>query len=222
MAADALLPGDPARALSLAQELISEPLMSNHARGLWGYTGKTPAGDELTIQSTGIGAASGAVVLAELAGLGVESAIRIGTCRALNRADATSEPGDVLVAQRVLALDGISAGLSDEGFGEVLEPDPLLTGLLIDSGAGRPGTIAGTDPLTSSRSRTSEELEGADAADLQVSALVAVGRKVGVAVGCIDLVVESADGSSSLDDDEVIAASIRIGEAARKALGEKS
>ena len=29
--------------------------MSNHARGLWGYSGRTPAGDELTIQATGMG-----------------------------------------------------------------------------------------------------------------------------------------------------------------------
>lgn len=218
MAADALLPGDPARALALAQELLVEPLMSNHARGLWGYTGKTPAGDSLTIQSTGIGAASGAVVLAELAGLGVARAVRIGTCRALEQSDRQSEPGDVLIAQQVLALDGISAGLSAGGAGEVLEPDSLLTTSLIASGVGGPATIAGTDPLTPGGSASDLDLKGVAAADLQISALVAVGKRVGVAVGCIDLVVESADGSRSLDDDEVMAGSIRIGKAVRKAL----
>ena len=39
IAADAILVGDPGRALLLAQELLEEPKMSNHARGLWGYTG---------------------------------------------------------------------------------------------------------------------------------------------------------------------------------------
>ena len=34
-----LLPGDPGRALALAQLLIEGPLMFNHHRGLWGYTG---------------------------------------------------------------------------------------------------------------------------------------------------------------------------------------
>ena len=34
-----LLPGDPGRALALAQTLLSEPRMFNHNRGLWGYTG---------------------------------------------------------------------------------------------------------------------------------------------------------------------------------------
>jgi uridine phosphorylase len=227
MAADAVLPGDPARALALAQELLVEPLMSNHARGLWGYTGKTPAGDSLTIQSTGIGAASGAVVLAELAGLGVERAVRIGTCRALEQSDRHSEPGDVLIAERVLALDGVSAGLSAGGAGESLEPDPLLTASLVASlvasGAGRRATIAGTDPLTpgGSASGSDLELEGVAAADLQVSALVAVGQRVGVAVGCVDLVVESADGQRSLDDDEVMAGSIQIGKVVQKALASK-
>jgi purine-nucleoside phosphorylase len=36
---DAILAGDPGRALLLAQELLEKPKMSNHARGLWGYTG---------------------------------------------------------------------------------------------------------------------------------------------------------------------------------------
>jgi purine-nucleoside phosphorylase len=51
-----LAPGDPGRALLLAQALLSEPKMFNHNRGLWGYTG--PAlldGAPLTIQSTGMG-----------------------------------------------------------------------------------------------------------------------------------------------------------------------
>src|SRR3984957_1148441 len=34
-----LLPGDPGRALALAQFLLERPLMFNHHRGLWGYTG---------------------------------------------------------------------------------------------------------------------------------------------------------------------------------------
>src|SRR5438270_10152995 len=45
-----LLPGDPARALTLAQSLLSEPRMFNHNRGLWGYTGIAADGDALTIQ----------------------------------------------------------------------------------------------------------------------------------------------------------------------------
>lgn len=231
MESDALLPGDPARALTLAQELLVEPLMSNHARGLWGYTGRTPEGDGLTIQSTGIGAASGAVVLAELAGLGVERAVRIGTCRALQspRVDVAvgddpgpcaPEVGQVLIAEKVLCLDGVSAGLSAGGAGEVLEPDPVLTAALIETGVGTPATIAGEDPLTPGGSISNDQPTGSEAtaADFQIAALVAVGQRVGIAIGCVDLVVESADGESALDDDQVMTESVRIGKAARAAL----
>jgi len=83
IAADALLPGDPARALQLAQELLTKPKMSNHAHGLWGYGGCTEEGRELTIQSIGIGGPSSAIVLAELSGLGVRRAVQVGTCRAI-------------------------------------------------------------------------------------------------------------------------------------------
>src|SRR3954452_17291951 len=83
IATDAILVGDPGRALMLAQELLRQPKMSHHARGLWGYTGVTHAGDEVTIQSTGMGGPSATVVLRDLAELGVRRAIRIGTCTSL-------------------------------------------------------------------------------------------------------------------------------------------
>ena len=37
-----LLPGDPQRALTMAQALLEEPRMFNARRGLWGYTGRRP------------------------------------------------------------------------------------------------------------------------------------------------------------------------------------
>src|SRR6476659_10166432 len=89
IAADAVLVGDPGRALLLAQELLEAPKMSNHARGLWGYSGRTPAGNELTIQATGMGGPSAAIVLGDLAELGVRQAVRVGTCVAHDRAPAT-------------------------------------------------------------------------------------------------------------------------------------
>ncbi len=79
----ALLPGDPGRALTLAQLLLEEPRMFNHHRGLWGYTGRAADGEPLTIQSTGMGGPSAAIVLEERADLGVTRAGRVGTCGAL-------------------------------------------------------------------------------------------------------------------------------------------
>ena len=79
-----LLPGDPGRALTLAQSLLVKPLMFNHHRGLWGYTGAARAdGEPLTIQATGMGGPSAAIILTELIALGARRAIRVGTCGAL-------------------------------------------------------------------------------------------------------------------------------------------
>ena len=62
-----LLPGDPGRALLLAQSLLDAPKMFNHNRGLWGYSGTATDGEPLTIQSTGMGGPSAAIVISELA-----------------------------------------------------------------------------------------------------------------------------------------------------------
>src|SRR5262249_61642569 len=78
-----LLPGDPGRALALAQQLLTAPKMFNHNRGLWGYTGEAADGELLTIQSTGMGGPSAAIVVSELAEMGARSLLRVGTCRAL-------------------------------------------------------------------------------------------------------------------------------------------
>ena len=59
-----LLPGDPGRALRLAEGLLETPKMFNHNRGLWGYTGTAADGEPLTIQSTGMGGPSAAIVIA--------------------------------------------------------------------------------------------------------------------------------------------------------------
>src|SRR4051794_4460642 len=95
IAPDALLVGDPGRALLLAQELLEQPKMSNHARGLWGYTGVTGAGAALSIQATGIGGPSAAIVLDELVREhGVRRAIRVGSCLATA---AGTRGGDLLL-----------------------------------------------------------------------------------------------------------------------------
>ena len=115
-----LLPGDPGRALALAQLVLSEPRMFNHNRGLWGYTGMAADGEPMTIQSTGMGGPSAAIVLEELCDLGLERAIRVGTCGAL---DEGLELGDLIVADAALATDGTSRAL---GAGERVHADAAL------------------------------------------------------------------------------------------------
>ncbi|MCW2991249.1 MAG: hypothetical protein JWM73_1843 [Solirubrobacterales bacterium] len=113
LASRVLLPGDPGRALLLAQTLLEAPLMFNHNRGLWGYTGTAPDGAPLTIQSTGMGGPSAAIVVAELADLGAERIVRVGTCGALAPAVGL---GELVVVERAVSADGVSPALG--------RPDP--------------------------------------------------------------------------------------------------
>ena len=74
--------------------------MLNHNRGLWGYTGIAADGLALSIQSTGMGGPSAAVVASELIELGAQRLIRIGTCGGLS---AELELGQLLVAAEAIA-----------------------------------------------------------------------------------------------------------------------
>jgi uridine phosphorylase len=210
----ALLPGDPARAMALAQDLLDRPLMANHARGLWGYSGATAAGIPLTVQSTGIGGPSLAVVLAELAELGVQRAIRIGTCRALVPA---LEPGDQLVARAALPDDGASRALGADG---PLEPDPQLTAGLMAGARTAVATIATADlhhdPAASKR-REEWLAAGAEAVDLATATALALGAHLGIALASALVVAEASDGRRG-SDEQVERSSLELGRAGAAAL----
>jgi uridine phosphorylase len=107
-----LLPGDPHRALAVAQALMEQPKMFNHHRGLWGYTGTGRDGELLTVQATGMGGPSAAIVIEELIALGAKTLIRIGTCGALTDAHAI---GDLVRVEAALPLDGTSRALGADG-----------------------------------------------------------------------------------------------------------
>lgn len=208
IAAEALLPGDPGRALGLAQALLERPRMANHNRGLWGYSGRTSAGRELTIQATGIGGPSVAVVLAELAELGVRRAIRLGTCRALDRSLAG---GELLSVGEAIAAEGASVALGAE---TTTLPDPALAealGRLV----GSPTIVASADLLYDPEAdarRSDWAAHGARAVEMGSATLFELGRRLGVAVASGLVVTRTAAGTAeSLGDAEAERASLRLG-----------
>ncbi len=206
----ALLPGDPGRALALAQALLDGPRMFNHHRGLWGYTGDAPDGGRLTIQSTGMGGPSAAIVLEELAALGLRRAVRVGTCGALDGAVA---PGELVVAGAALAADGTSRAL---GAGERVEADPELTAAL-----GGPPALVATSDLFYERDPAREaawRAAGAVAVEMEAAPLMRLGALLGVAVGCV-LAVSNAVRGERLDDEALAAAGLAAGRAGAGALG---
>ena len=77
-----LLPGDPRRAQYIAETFFDAPRQVNHERGMLGFTG-TFEGQPVSVQSTGMGCPSAAIVAEELSQLGVERILRVGTCGGL-------------------------------------------------------------------------------------------------------------------------------------------
>lgn len=211
MAADAILVGDPGRALLLAQELLEKPKMSNHARGLWGYTGHTPAGDGLTIQATGMGGPSAAIVLTDLAELGAERVVRVGTCAAFG---AGAQPGELLLIEVARATAGSAASFG-LAIGDTASPDKLLSerlGVELRTEA-RAVTVASLDTMPADVA----EAGGAAAADMQTLAVLARAGALEIAAAAV-LVVAEAEGREQLDDEKMELAAIRAGKAAAKAL----
>jgi uridine phosphorylase len=213
LAERALLPGDPGRALALAQVLFDEPArMFNHNRGLWGYTGTALDGDELTVQSTGIGGPSAAIVLEELCDLGLRSAVRIGTCEAL---DGRAGLGELIAVDGVLAADGTSRAL---GAGDRLAGDAALTDAL-GARADRTAPVVSSDLFYDPRAgaRAGWAAAGAVALDLETAAVLAVARRRGIQAGA--LLAVTAAGGERLGEEALAEAGLRLGRAALAALG---
>jgi uridine phosphorylase len=210
-----LLPGDPGRALALSQALLEEPRMFNHNRGLWGYTGRAPDGEPLTIQATGMGGPSAAIVLTELIAMGARRAIRVGTCGAL---DPSLELGDLVLAREALCADGASRAL---GGSERASADPGLTAALAATAPGaRSGTVVSVD-LFYERGPAGDGREGALAVEMEAATLFALGFLEGVAVGCL-LVVSDTFGPDGerrrIEQEPLLLAAERMGAAALAAL----
>jgi DeoD family purine-nucleoside phosphorylase len=209
-----LLPGDPGRALALAQSLLLEPRMFNHHRGLWGYTGGAPDGEPLTIQSTGMGGPSAAIVLSELIALGAGRAIRVGTCGAL-APDLTL--GELVIAREAICADGTSRAL---GAGERAAADRELTERLIATApSARAGTIVSVDLFYEPGTR--RDRHGALAVEMEAAALFAVGAGAGVPVACLLVVSDTFDAAGArehIDDHALLAGAEKMGAAAIAAL----
>ena len=212
-----LLPGDPRRALIVAQALLERPIMFNHRRGLWGYTGAGPDGLPVTVQSTGMGGPSAAIVTEELIHLGARRLVRIGTCGALGSSLAL---GELLAAESALAADGASRALGAE---ERVAADPGLTSALVAAGA-RAVTVATTDLFFESRPHAEEgwSREGASAVEMEAATVFEVARRREVRAACA-LAVTDVPGPAAeperLSEERLESLEVELGELGLAALG---
>ncbi len=100
-----LLPGDPLRARYIADTFLDDVVQRNGERGMLGYTG-TFEGTPVSVQSSGMGCPSAAIVVEELVQLGVKKIMRVGTCGGLQ---ADMSMGDLVIALSSTAADATAS-----------------------------------------------------------------------------------------------------------------
>ena len=98
-----ILPGDPGRCEAIAALFDNAKHVAQN-REFYIYTG-TLLGEKVSVCSTGIGGPSAAIALEELAAIGADTFIRVGTCGGI---DLDVKSGDIVVATGAIRFEGTS------------------------------------------------------------------------------------------------------------------
>ncbi len=124
----AFLPGDPGRVPWIAERLRKPRLVASHREYVTysGYLGS----QKVIVTSTGIGGPSAAIAIEELARLGVEVMIRIGTCGGIQ---AAAKVGSIVIADSAVRLDGTTDQYVMKGYPAAATPEVVMA--LKDSAA---------------------------------------------------------------------------------------
>jgi DeoD family purine-nucleoside phosphorylase len=147
-APNVLCPGDPVRAQYIAEQFFDPGARQvNDERGMLGFTG-TFEGEPISVQSTGMGCPSAAIVFEELVMLGATRLVRVGTCGGLADGMAMGDTVIGAVASsddrspfRYAGMDGFApsathtlvataARLSGEGSTGAVHVGPIVTSSL--------------------------------------------------------------------------------------------
>jgi uridine phosphorylase len=194
--ASAVLVGDRGR-VHLAAELMEDSVLLNEDRGLTTATGYYE-GERITVSAFGMGAPIAAVVLHELADLGVRRFVRLGTVMTVGE----TQLGELVVAHGAIRGESTSASYLPVEYPAV--PDFALTAQLEAAvrAAGQPtrsGIYATYDGFYTEMFDTGVGAErvadrydrlakvGVVAADMETSALLIAARALGVAAGSLCL-----------------------------------
>ena len=97
------LPGDPGRCEAIAA-YFDNPVHIGMNREYNIYTG-TLLGEKVSVCSTGIGGPSASIAMEELAAIGADTFIRVGTCGGI---DLDVKGGDIVVASGAIRMEGTS------------------------------------------------------------------------------------------------------------------
>ncbi|MCQ4332316.1 nucleoside phosphorylase [Natronomonas sp. F2-12] len=181
----ALLPGDPGRVDRIAGHCDdAETIAENREYEL---VNAAYEGCDVTICSTGIGSPSAAIALEELAAVGVETFIRVGTTGALQPG---IEIGDTVVATGAAKDEGTTKRYEKSEMPAV--PDYATLSALVEAAEGRSapvhvGPIA-TDDAYYAETDTAVEAwseAGLLCVEMEAAALFTLARRKGLAAGAI-------------------------------------
>ena len=204
-----LLPGDPKRARFIAENFFDNPEMYSDHRGLLGFTG-TYKGVPVSVQTTGMGCPTTAIVVEELIRLGAETLVRVGTAGVINR---EVEPGDLIVATGSVPNDGTTRQyLNGATYAPV--PDHGVVSALTAAAAQEDrkthvGLIQTEDAFYATTPEHVADLEsrGVLGIEMEASVLFLLGKLRGVRTGCA-LVASNRIGDPQLVAQEVLQAGI--------------
>jgi purine-nucleoside phosphorylase len=185
-----LLPGDPNRARKIAERFdggLEGARQVNAHRALYGWTG-TYQGHPVSVQTSGMGTPSFAIVAEEMLRLGAKQLIRVGTCGGIAPGLRT---GDLVVALSACPTDGATTTYL-RGDRYAPTADFALTHTLVHAAeqAGIPvrvGPVASvdvfynTDPDYASKWRE----RGVLAFEMEASVLFYLAARAGVQAACL-------------------------------------
>jgi purine-nucleoside phosphorylase len=200
-----LLPGDPDRATLIAETFFESPRLYNEYRHLLGYTG-TYRGMAVSVQATGMGCPSLAIVTEEIIRLGGSVLVRVGTCGAIA---AGVTPGDLVIASASVANEGTSRQYLGEGPHSPV-PDFELTRAMSDVAArgarrAHTGLIQTDDAFYATTPDHVPRMaaRGVLAVEMEASALFTIGAMRHVMTGCALVASNNVGDESFLDSAEL-------------------
>jgi len=200
----ALLPGDPGRVDRIAGQCSETELVAENREYRVARYGER----ELTICSTGIGAPSAAIAAEELAAVGVETLVRVGTCGALQR---DIDIGDMVVATGAAKDEGTTSRYESPTVPAVADHEVLSA--LVETANERDETVrvGGVATDDAYYAETDEyiaawEAAGLLAVEMEAAALFTLARRKGLRAGAIctvdgNLVAGTQKGATNEDEE---------------------
>ncbi|WP_246998515.1 nucleoside phosphorylase [Halosolutus gelatinilyticus] len=203
----ALIPGDPGRVDRIAGHCNEAETVAQNRE--YKVVNASYEGRELTICSTGIGCPSAAIAIEEMANVGVETFVRVGTTGALQ---SGIEIGDMIVATGAAKNEGTSKRYEAVEYPAV--PDYDVLSALVDSAEANDeevhvGPIASDDAYYAETESYVADWEAAGmlSVEMEAAAVFSLARRKGLRAGAICTVdgnlVEGTQKGTATEEDEL-------------------